>query len=92
MNEPLSEEQRRDWERVLSEYMEMISERSSAASWKTGLTEILIAACNQVQRTGEPAIVENCYVSPAECEVLLFMVSNLGYWMDLDGPYQLTAS
>jgi hypothetical protein len=48
MSELFSEKQRRDWETVLSEYMEMISGRSSAARWKQGLTEILIAACNHV--------------------------------------------
>lgn len=84
----LTDEQRRDWERTLRDYMSMMSERALAASWMDGLTERLIEACEQVQRTGKQANIWSLTLTPAESEVLLFMVDKLGYWMDMEGPYQ----
>lgn len=84
----LTPEQRADWEATLSGYMSNLSEAYWCAGWMSGLTESLIEACAEVQKTGQLVRHHGYFVSPADCEIMLYMVNKLGYWMDFDGPYQ----
>lgn len=87
MSTELTAEQRADWEATMHFVMSAYSEAATCAQWDTLLTPTLIALCEEVKKTGEPARRGTFYLTPADASLLQFMADKLGYWWDYNKPY-----